>query len=64
MIGKFGQDFIDLEEILNFIPRWKTNKQISLIQSIIKWVANQELIFLNTSATLNVCSQKTWQSTP
>ena len=27
MIGKFGQDFIDLEEILNFLPRWKTNKQ-------------------------------------
>ena len=64
MIGKFGQDFIYLEEILNFLPRWKTNKQTSLIQSILKWVANQELIFLNTSATLNVCSQKTWQSTP
>jgi len=64
LIGKFGQDFIDLEEILNFLPTWKTNKQTSLIQSIIKWVANQELIFLNTSATLNVCSQKTWQSTP
>ena len=59
MIGKFGQDFIDLEEILNFLPRWKT-----LIQSIIKWVANQELIFLNTSTTFNVCSQKSWQSTP
>ena len=64
MIAKFGQDFIDLEEILNFLPRWKTKKQTSLIQSIIKWVANQELIFLNTSATLNLCSQKTWQSTP
>ena len=64
MIGKFGQDFIYLEEILNFLPRWKTNKQTSLIQSILKWVANQELIFLNTSATLNLCSQKTWQSTP
>ena len=43
MIGKFGQDFIDLEEILNFLPRKKT----SLIQSIIKWVVNQETTFLN-----------------
>ena len=36
MIGKFGQDFIDLEEILNFLPRQKT-KQKTKNQKTLHW---------------------------
>ena len=41
-IREIDQNFTDLVEILKFLPR-----KTSLIQSIIKWVANQEIMFLN-----------------
>ena len=57
MIGKFGQDFIDLEEILNFLPRKKT----SLIKN--NQVGGKSGNYFLSHIYYPPCSEKSQQTT-